>query len=814
MAFGQEVKDFIGGFKVGYDMFDSKEEREEKRAKRKREQEAHDRAGRWRDEDNSYRRERAAIGDDQWERGHGMREKEFDFRQRESGRAHARWEEQFKSDQDKYKIDKAKESGVRDTRGITDHMDRNGIGAIPEDGSSEDVSYNGNPNVHLASYSADSAAATAVDTGGFNLETYLPSIAMAESGGRLDAKNPLSSATGLYQPLQGTWNAVAKKYPELGLTADGRGSREQQERFIRRFTYDNGKALASAGIPVTNGTMYAAHFLGAGGAKRVLRADPSTPISRLVGSDVMSANPFLKGMTVGDFEAWADRKGNGRRRRRGSGGGALSAAVGGMVTAIPDEDEDEPNLMIPDSAFMDEAPAEETTQVAQAAIPMPGDKPQYEGVSEGNKEEPTNDPWEAARRSVRDGLNRSLKNSGLDANEAISDPQLEEIRQNYLKGYGAAPNQMMRQVMDRIDPDKKMPTSERNMMAMGTVYQYYVEQGDLEKAQDAAASMVQYYRMASSRFLALGQAAAEKGELSKAAQAAVAAYANIPNGRDMQIEENEDGSFNITVTDEKTGKTVNRQVVSPKEFAAAAMQFNPNTFDEEILNAAGAPPPDSKRSTSASDARLGGEAIDLAAEEFFEGTNLTRRQQSTIKDVAANLHLTGENQMSPAVALDFATRLSEFNADDPEDDSAPFTVKPVRGNPSEVNVTVDGRTVTMSRSNLNSLLHMRESAVKGRAAGRKKQAEVDASRAKTRENARKFIESLRGTSGAPTPVNPGVIPEGEAVPGAEGQDPEVEELLRLRNTLKTHGRGDRATSTRLAEIEERLRALGVLPPEE
>lgn len=152
------------------------------------------------------------------------------------------------------------------------------------------------------------AAAGAVDP---SRETYFANARKAESGGNDAAKNPNSSALGRYQFLDSTWRGLMEQYPELGLTADGRTDPAQQERAMARFTQDNARTLASAGLPVNPGTLYAAHFLGAGGASNVLGQDPSSLLSAYVPADVIAANPHLNGMTVADFTEWANSKGGG-----------------------------------------------------------------------------------------------------------------------------------------------------------------------------------------------------------------------------------------------------------------------------------------------------------------------------------------------------------------------------------------------------------------------------------------------------------------------------------------------------------------------
>ena len=134
---------------------------------------------------------------------------------------------------------------------------------------------------------------------------YYDALKQAESSGRSDAKNDGTTATGWYQITEGTWKTLREKHPELGLKPDGRLDPAQQERAIRALTKDNADILAENGIADTNANLYAAHFLGAGRAVDVLQADPQTPLSKLVPAEYIAKNPHLKGMTSGDFRAWA-----------------------------------------------------------------------------------------------------------------------------------------------------------------------------------------------------------------------------------------------------------------------------------------------------------------------------------------------------------------------------------------------------------------------------------------------------------------------------------------------------------------------------
>ncbi|MDC9825678.1 hypothetical protein PRN20_18240 [Devosia sp. ZB163] len=156
------------------------------------------------------------------------------------------------------------------------------------------------------------------------LSAYFANTRRSESGGNDAAKNPNSSALGRYQFIDSTWQGLMQSHPELGLTADGRTDPAQQEKAIRAFTADNARHLRGAGVPVNPGALYAAHFLGAGGASKVLGGDPNSPVSAYVDPSVIEANAQLQGMTVGQFSQWAAEKGG-----NGKGGYAAPLDVSG-----------------------------------------------------------------------------------------------------------------------------------------------------------------------------------------------------------------------------------------------------------------------------------------------------------------------------------------------------------------------------------------------------------------------------------------------------------------------------------------------------
>jgi len=180
---------------------------------------------------------------------------------------------------------------------------------------------------------AGNARPTAPLSQTFDPAAYDTAMRKAEGTG----KNPMSSAQGDYQFTNGTFVDMFKKtFPEAKGMSDSqilamRGSTLPNGQKVESvlgpaFTAQNVQYLQSKGLPVTGATAYLAHFLGPQGAERLLKADPSTPVSQVVSPDAIAANKsILQGKTVGDVQQWAanliDRKGG----TIGTASGALPA---------------------------------------------------------------------------------------------------------------------------------------------------------------------------------------------------------------------------------------------------------------------------------------------------------------------------------------------------------------------------------------------------------------------------------------------------------------------------------------------------------
>lgn len=133
-----------------------------------------------------------------------------------------------------------------------------------------------------------------------------------ESGGKANAQNPISSAGGLFQIINPTWDAAIQKLglPVAASDAERNAQKYQPElntRVMRAINTEAARALDAQGLPVTPETLQAAHRLGPGGAAAAIKASLADPDAPLVGNglapDAVKGNGDVAGLTVGQFLA-------------------------------------------------------------------------------------------------------------------------------------------------------------------------------------------------------------------------------------------------------------------------------------------------------------------------------------------------------------------------------------------------------------------------------------------------------------------------------------------------------------------------------
>lgn len=152
-----------------------------------------------------------------------------------------------------------------------------------------------------------------------DLGTFLDRLMVAESAGRDNAANPLSSALGAFQFIKSTFLDVARRhFPEhcAELTDQQvlalRTKREFARSAAAAYTLENAAHLKAQGHEPTWPHLRLAFLLGPTGASKVIGAG-ETPLSKVLPASVLQANPFMTRMTATDLIARAAREVSGER---------------------------------------------------------------------------------------------------------------------------------------------------------------------------------------------------------------------------------------------------------------------------------------------------------------------------------------------------------------------------------------------------------------------------------------------------------------------------------------------------------------------
>lgn len=164
------------------------------------------------------------------------------------------------------------------------------------------------PSPNVAAAISNAASAYGVDAGA------MTAIAGVESNFNPNAKAPTSTATGLFQITNGTWNALTSRYGQQhGITRNtSRYNANANAMMAAALTAENANALSRAGITPNAANLYGAHFMGAPIAVKALSAPPNTPVSRVLTAEQIDANrSILSGKTIGQVQSYfANRLGS------------------------------------------------------------------------------------------------------------------------------------------------------------------------------------------------------------------------------------------------------------------------------------------------------------------------------------------------------------------------------------------------------------------------------------------------------------------------------------------------------------------------
>jgi hypothetical protein len=134
---------------------------------------------------------------------------------------------------------------------------------------------------------------------------FLGRLMMAESGGRLNAKNPRSTALGPFQFLSTTFlDIVRRNFPSLAeAKTDAEILALRTDAVVSWtaaliYTRENARFLSENGAGTSAANLRLAFFAGPSAALKVLAAKPEEPLKNILSAAALEANPYLGQMTA------------------------------------------------------------------------------------------------------------------------------------------------------------------------------------------------------------------------------------------------------------------------------------------------------------------------------------------------------------------------------------------------------------------------------------------------------------------------------------------------------------------------------------
>ena len=120
-----------------------------------------------------------------------------------------------------------------------------------------------------------------------------------------DDLDPETGAVGVYQFTEERWNQIADENPDLGLSDNGRVSKDsrQQEKAMKYSIKKNSESLLSYGLEINNRNLYGSHKFGVDNYSLIMLSDDSDKLSSIVSNDKL----FKGFKTVKDVKQYVNK---------------------------------------------------------------------------------------------------------------------------------------------------------------------------------------------------------------------------------------------------------------------------------------------------------------------------------------------------------------------------------------------------------------------------------------------------------------------------------------------------------------------------
>lgn len=123
---------------------------------------------------------------------------------------------------------------------------------------------------------------------------YLMAMCEKESTFNPNAQAKTSSAKGLFQFIDSTWEGTRKKYPQYNIGPNDQFNPEANALMGALLTKENSRSLKAYGVTDPSpADLYLAHFAGPSGAAKLIKAPPDADAAQLIGSKSANANKSI-----------------------------------------------------------------------------------------------------------------------------------------------------------------------------------------------------------------------------------------------------------------------------------------------------------------------------------------------------------------------------------------------------------------------------------------------------------------------------------------------------------------------------------------
>jgi hypothetical protein len=158
---------------------------------------------------------------------------------------------------------------------------------------------------------------------------------------------------------------------------------------------------------------------------------------------------------------------------------------------------------------------------------------------------------------------------GMDGIEEASRAAGPRAPLMLLRGTGAATPQEVAAIDRRLDPRREMSADDRAEYRLAAMVKWKLERGDAAGAKRVAAALLMHSQLFARQNATKAMVALQNGDAKTAVRYANEAASAIPDGKRHKVEMGRRG-FVYTETNRDTGKTVQRRVISPKNFGQLA----------------------------------------------------------------------------------------------------------------------------------------------------------------------------------------------------------------------------------------------------